>query len=185
MQALELLLNRNSHPKLIDPAPAGPALERIYQAALRAPDHAALRPWRFIECSGEGLRRLGEVFVQAELARNPGADVEALNKLRLQPLRAPLVIAVAARIQEHPKVPASEQLLSAGCAAQGLLLAAEAEGYAGIWRSGWLCFDPLVKQELGLEATDELVGFIYLGTPVGRRKPLPDHAIQDYVERWT
>ena len=185
MQALELLLNRNSHPKLVDPAPQGGSLELMYQAALRAPDHAALRPWRFIECSGEGLKRLGEVFVKAELARNPGADIEGLNKLRLQPLRAPLVIAVIARIQEHPKVPPSEQLLAAGCAAHSLLLAAEAEGFAGMWRSGWLCFDPLVKQELGLAAADELVGFIYLGTPAGRRKPLPEQATADFVERWT
>ena len=185
MQAMELLLNRNSHPRLMDPAPCGQALERIYLAALRAPDHARLKPWRFIECSGQGLKDLGQLFAKAELERHPEASQEELYRLSQQPLRAPLVIAVAAHLQQHPKVPASEQLLAAGCAAHALLLAAEAEGFAGIWRSGWPCFDPLVQQELGLAATDELVGFIYLGTPVGRRKPLPTYLVEDYVERWT
>lgn len=184
MQAIELLLNRNSHPKLADPAPEGDSRERIYQAALRAPDHAGLKPWRFIEFVGEGRKRLGEIFAQAERARNPQADPEATQRMAASPLRAPMVIAVAAKIQEHPKVPASEQLLSAGCAAHGLILAAEAEGFAAMWRSGSLCFDPLVKQLLGLEAEDELVGFIYLGTPLGRRKPLPVHKTTDYVTRW-
>lgn len=185
MQAIELLLTRNSHPKLTDPIPEGASRERIYQAALRAPDHGGLKPWRFIEFSGEGRQRLGEVFARAELAQNPGADIEVTNKLRATPLRAPLVIAVAAKIQEHPKVPASEQLLSAGCAAHGLILAAEAEGFAAMWRSGWLCFDPLVKKELGLATSDELVGFIYLGSPLGRRKPLPEYELKDFVEKWS
>ncbi|SFB78008.1 Nitroreductase [Marinospirillum celere] len=185
MQAIELLLNRNSHPKLIDPAPQGSALGRIYQAALRAPDHADLRPWHFIEFSGEGRERLGKIFVEAELVRNPGVDIEVQNKMAKQPLRAPMVIAVVAKIQEHPKVPASEQLLSAGCAAHGLLLAAEAEGFAGMWRSGWVCFDPLVKEKLGLNKQDELVGFIYLGSLAGRKKPLPEHSLEEFVEKWT
>jgi nitroreductase len=185
MQAIDLLLTRNSHPKLTDPIPAGASLERIYQAALRAPDHGGLKPWHFIEFTGEGRTRLGDVFAKAELSQNPGADIEVTNKLRATPLRAPMIIAVVAKIQEHPKVPASEQLLSAGCAAHGLVLAAEAEGYAAMWRSGWLCFDPFVKKELGLGEADELVGFIYLGSPLGRRKRLPDYDVNDFVEKWS
>lgn len=185
MQAIELLLHRNSHPKLAEPAPEGASLERLYQAALRAPDHGRLQPWRFIQFTGQGLRRLGEIFAQAELAQNPDTRHEVLDKLRSQPLRAPMIIAVAACLQAHRKVPASEQRLSAGCAAHGLILAAEAEGYAAMWRSGWLCFDSLVQKELGLEATEELVGFIYLGTPLGQRKRLPEYDVNDYVEKWT
>jgi nitroreductase len=184
MQAMALLLNRNSHPKLTEPAPAGQSLERLYQAALRAPDHAGLTPWHFIEFSGKGLEALGDIFAEAQVRQQPGTDIEELNRLRMMAHRAPLVIAVVARIQQHPKVPASEQLLSAGCAAHALLLAAEAEGFAGIWRSGWLCFDPHVKASLKLAALDELVGFIYLGTPAGRRKQLPEHQVADFVERW-
>lgn len=185
MQAMTLLLNRNSHPKLEVPAPEGQVLERLYQAALRAPDHGTLAPWRFIEFSGAGLDALGEVFAAAQLQQQPATDTAELQRLRAMPGRAPLVIAVVARIQEHPKVPGVEQLLSAGCAAHALLLAAEAEGFAGIWRSGWVCFDPHVKAALKLAAQDELVGFIYLGTPAGKRKKLPEYPVADFVERWS
>ena len=184
MQAMELLLGRNSHPRLIEPAPEGQVMERIYQASLRAPDHAGLKPWRLIEFRGEGLSELGEIFAQAKLHEDPGASIESLARLRNMTHRAPLVIAVIAKIQQHPKVPASEQLLSAGCVAHGLLLAAEAEGFAAIWRSGSLCFDLQVKQALKMQQADELLGFIYLGSPVGRRKVLSKCKTTDFVEKW-
>ena len=56
MDALSLLLNRSSQPRLGSPAPSGAALENIMQAALRAPDHACLTPWRFIVCQKEKCR---------------------------------------------------------------------------------------------------------------------------------
>ncbi len=185
MQAMELLLNRNSHPRLVAPAPEGQVMERIYQAALRAPDHARLTPWRIIEFSNEGLNALGEIFVQAKVYQDPGTSFEELSILRVMPQRAPLVLAVIAKIQAHEKVPASEQLLSAGCVAHGLLLAAEAEGFAAVWRSGWLSCDEQVKKALKLDAEDAIIGFIYMGTVVGRRKTLPERKTTDFVECWS
>lgn len=184
MQALELLLKRNSHPRLLSPAPEGEAMAQMYQAALRAPDHASLTPWRFIEFRGSALLSLGEIFVQAQLAQDPATPEADLDKIQRMPQRAPLVIAVVAACQVHPKVPEIEQQLSAGCAAHGLLLAAEALGFAGLWRSGWLCFDPLVKERLGLTEQESLVGFLYLGTPQGRRKILPERHVADFVQQW-
>ena len=65
MDALTLLHERSSMGKLGAPAPSAGQLEAIYQAALRAPDHKELRPWRFIEFSGEGRERLGELYAEA------------------------------------------------------------------------------------------------------------------------
>ena len=48
MDALELLLNRRSHKKLVAPAPQGEQLDNILQAALHAPDHGRLTPYRFV-----------------------------------------------------------------------------------------------------------------------------------------
>lgn len=184
MQAMTLLLNRNSHPKLEAPAPEGEALERIYQAALRAPDHASLTPWQIIEFRDEGQNALGEIFAQAKVYQDPDTSFEALTRLRKMPKRAPLVVAVIAKIKNTAKIPASEQRLSAACVAHGLLLAAEAEGFAAMWRSGWVCFDDQVKKALKLDTTDEIIGFIYLGSAAGRRKTLPEHKTSDFVTRW-
>ncbi|BBI60506.1 hypothetical protein HSBAA_18120 [Vreelandella sulfidaeris] len=82
MDALTLLHERSSMGKLMEPAPSAEQLSAIYQAALRAPDHKELRPWRFIEFSGEGRERLGELFAEAEFQEDPSADDETLNSAR-------------------------------------------------------------------------------------------------------
>ena len=48
-EALKNILNRNSPRELSKPHPSKEEMEIIYQAALRAPDHAWQRPSRFIQ----------------------------------------------------------------------------------------------------------------------------------------
>ncbi|MDN3680520.1 NAD(P)H nitroreductase [Vibrio tapetis subsp. quintayensis] len=163
MDALELLLNRRSIARLAEPAPEGSALENIIQAGLRAPDHGGLTPWRFVIAQGEGLTKLGTLLHDAVVT--DGGDEIAQGKAQNAPHRAPMVITVVAKVSEHPKVPAFEQHLSAGCAVQAMQMAAVAQGFQGIWRSGPLMFHPHVEQGLGLTDEDKIVGFLYLGTP--------------------
>ena len=184
IDAMTLLTERNSAPRLTEPAPDAAAREAMFAAALRAPDHAWLRPWRFLTVEGEGRRDLGGVLERSLLRRMPDADAAAREKARGAPLRAPLVVVVLARLQAHPKVPPLEQRLSAGCAAQALLLAAEAQGYAGIWRTGAGAYDPEVVRELGGGEDEEIVAFIYLGSRNGRAKALPALAVDDFVAPW-
>lgn len=181
---LQFLIQRNSAPKLTTPGPAPTELDAMFAAALRAPDHARLRPWRFLTVAGERREALGALFRQASLARDPSADEAALDKAAAAPLRAPLLVVVIARLSEHPRVPLVEQRLSAGCAAHGLLLAAETFGYAGIWRTGDACFDRNVMDGLGLADNEEIIGFVYLGTRQGNPKPLPRMRTDDYVTPW-
>ena len=175
MDALEALLSRNSAPKLSEPAPTGDALQRIFQAALRAPDHARLKPWRNLVIEGEARHRLGELFAQVAAGGETTLDEEALAKIRSKPLRAPLIIVVAVRLQVHPKVPEIEQYLSAGASAHAMLLAAHAQGFAGIWRTGAMAFNRELMRGLGLAENEHIVGFLYLGTPEGRAKHLPEY----------
>lgn len=164
LDALELLLTRQSTPRLTEPAPTSIELQHILDAATRAPDHAGLTPWEFIIAEGEGLNRLGEIFVSAVKAK--GADEDFIVKAQNMPLRAPMVITVVAKVTQHPKVPELEQHLAAGCAVMAMQQAAFAQGLGGIWRTGDFAFDANVHQSLGLAAEDQIVGFLYLGTPV-------------------
>ena len=77
-----------------------------------------------------------------------------------------------------------EQRLSAGCAAHAILLAAEASGYAGIWRTGDAAFDRTVMTGLGLDAHEEIIGFLYLGTRDGQPKSIPQLDTADFVSSW-
>ncbi len=184
MDAIDALLSRNSSPKLCAPAPSSEELETVFQAALRAPDHARLKPWRFALIQDEGLTQLGELFVQVKQANGEILDQSAKAKLAAKPLRAPMIIVVAAHTSEHPKVPILEQQLSAGTAAHAILLALHALGYAGVWRTGSIAFDPLVRDGLGFGHNEEIIGFLYVGSRDGNAKPLPDLNTANYVRTW-
>lgn len=181
---LHFLKSRNSSPRLGEPAPSAAEMEEIFAAAMRAPDHAWLRPWRFITISGDRREALGEVLAQSLMLRKPHADQAARVKARNAPMRAPMLVVVVASLTEHPKVPHVEQRLSAGCAAQGILLAAQALGYAGIWRTGDAAFDRTVMLALGLGEHEEIVGFVYLGSRAGVAKPLPQLDTTEFVSSW-
>ncbi|MCF8469128.1 MAG: nitroreductase [Sneathiella sp.] len=184
MNAIEALLTRKSSAMLSEPAPSKKELEILLQAAVRAPDHCHLRPWRFLVVENKAREAVGKGFKEALELRDPETTEAALLKAWGNPMRAPMVIVVIAKIEEHPKVPAIEQVLSAGAAAQNILIAAHALGYGGIWRSGKPCFDPHVKAALGARDKDQIVGFLYLGT-AARTPVLPKDPISEYMEIWT
>lgn len=180
MDAIEALQTRTSWPRLVEPAPSDEQLHELLRAAVRAPDHAMLRPWRFLVVRGEARTRLGEMF-----AERIGPDTEEKRKkLREAPLRAPLVIVVAARVKQHPKVPRVEQICSAAAAAQNISVAAFALGYASIWRTGEPAYDGAVKRGLGLDENDAVVGYLYLGTPTVTERPAPELDPADFVADW-
>lgn len=183
MQALDLLLNRYSNSKLQEPAPQDQELKNIMQAALKAPDHAALTPWRFIVCQGEGLVKLGELYRQAAVAENMSErDLQRASQL---PLRAPMLIIAIAKYQQHPKVPRVEQIASASCAVQAMQMTALAQGYNGIWRTGAYAHSQHVKTSLGLSTDDEIIGYLYLGTEATEVVKRPSKDSADYFEFWS
>lgn len=184
-ETITQLTTRNSAPRLTSPGPDRVSLDYMFQAALRAPDHAWLQPWRFLVIEGSARERLGEVFLEALLARDPQADEAAREKALAASLRAPLIVVAICRYTEHPKVPREEQIISTGCAAHAMLLAAEAQGYAGIWRTGVNAEDPRVTGALKLADNESIVGFLYFGTRDGREKPLPARPVTDYVSTWS
>lgn len=181
---LQFLQSRSSAPRLTEPAPTPDEVAEMLRAALRVPDHGWLRPWRFITIRGERREDFGEVLERCLVRRDPGADVAAREKASRAPLRAPMLLVVVASVRDHPKVPAEEQRLSAGCAAYALLLAAEALGYAGVWRTGEAATDPYVGAALGLDSREEVVGFLYLGTRDGSARNLPQLEPEDFVSAW-
>lgn len=182
MQALELLLGRTSQPRLQAPAPQGESLENIMQAALRAPDHACLRPWRFIVCQNAGLQRLGTVFEDAAVASK--MDDKGIQRASQLPLRAPMVIVCIAKYTQHDKVPWVEQVASASCATHAMQMAAVAQGFAGVWRTGSYAQNEHVKQAFNLAHEDEIVGFLYLGTAVTKPMAKPKVNSHDFFELW-
>lgn len=157
----------------------------MLRAAARAPDHGKLRPWRFIVIAGSARRALGDVLADALRKREPGLPESAIDKERGKPMRAPLIVVVAAHTRDHKSVPAIEQIIAAGAAAQNILVAAHALGYGAFWRTGNAAYDNDVKAALGLHSGDTIIGFLYLGTPVAPAPlPVPSDGAA-HIAHWT
>ncbi|TVP89433.1 MAG: nitroreductase [Pseudomonadaceae bacterium] len=184
MDALTALHERVSVPRLTGPAPDAEQCEQLFQAALRAPDHAWLRPWRFLVLEQPGLEQLGELFVQAARSDDGRLTDEREAKLRRKPLRAPMIIVAVSCRQPHPKVPAAEQDLACGAAVSNMLIAAHALGLGAVWRTGEMAYHPVVREGLGLADNEHIIAFLYLGQCQGKRKTLPELATADFFVPW-
>lgn len=180
----DLLLQRNSSAKLTHPAPGSTLLNTLFQGAFRAPDHGLLKPWRYLVIEGDGLDRLGDLFLTSALKATPDLPQAQQDKFRKMPTRAPMIIVAIASIQEQVKIPEVEQVMSASVGVGYLLLSLQAEGYGGMWRTGPLAYNVDVQKGLGLTHHEQIIGFLYVGTPEGKAKAIPQHDINTYVKKW-
>ena len=148
---------------LVEPGPDTAQLKLMADAALRAPDHAGLVPFRFAAVRGDARKRLASLFAQAALDAGKDAAGAALDAERA--LRAPVTVAVIARLDAgHPQVPVHEQWACLGGALTNFLNAAHALGYGGKMLSGAKVRQPAVQQAF-CRAGEQLVGWVALGTP--------------------
>lgn len=176
MDVFEAITTRASATALTEPGPSDAQIAALLQAGACAPDHGRLRPWRFLVVRGKAREELGDLMAQAAKARQPDVSQDALERERRKPLRAPLIVIVAASLTSPSKIPEIEQLLAAGAGAQNILLAAHGFGFGAIWRTGAPAYDPEIVRGLGLPESARIVGFLYIGSvssPVARR-PTPE-----------
>jgi nitroreductase len=178
---IELLQNRVSCPKLVAPAPGQDELEQILACAVRAPDHARLKPWFYHVLQGDALVKLGDTFVQTLDAESAAQD--KIDKTRNMPLRSPMMIVAVCEPKANPKVPVMEQLLAVGASIQNMQIAISSLGYGSIWRTGDMAHASVVKELFGLSEQGEIVGFLYVGTP-DKIPSKPSTNIDEYVKYW-
>jgi nitroreductase len=179
MDVFEAIHNRHSTKKVRqDPVPRE-MIERLLDAAVQAPNHYKVRPWRFVVLTGEGRNRLGEAMADSTIKYHPEYPPEALAKCRTTPLQAPVVIAVGVDKPTEPKVLELENYAAASAATQNILLAAHALGLGAKWRTGEWARDPHIKEFLGFAPDQHIVGFIYIGYPEFQEDVSPRPSYQD------
>ncbi|NNM51164.1 MAG: nitroreductase [Pseudomonadales bacterium] len=185
MELLEGLLSRVSQPVLVEPAPDDQSLYRSFQAALRAPDHRGLHPWRYLIVRQDARLRLGAILAASQAGLKPDlSDVEQ-QRLCHQPLRAPLLVVAINVLQSDTSVPEVEQVLSMGASIQNFMLALHAQGFAAIWRTGVMAEDAGVRAALCLKAGERIAGILYVGTADQgeRRAVMLDPTV--YMTEWS
>lgn len=165
MDVFEAIHQRHSQKKVKpDPVPRE-LIARLLDAAVQAPNHYKVRPWRFVVLTGEARHRLGDIMSESLRERHPDLPQEAYDKAHGTPLQAPVVIAVGADKPTEPKVLEIENICAAAAATENLLLAAEGLGLGAKWRTGEWAENVKVKELLGFAPDQPIIGFIYVGYP--------------------
>jgi nitroreductase len=183
-ETVRLLATRRSvsAATLVAPGPDRTELKNLLRIAARAPDHGKLAPWRFVVLSGKAKARLVEALEPLATGQpDPDKARAVLAKLK----NPPVTVLVVSRLFES-KIPEWEQQLSSGAVAMGLLIAAEAMGYAANWITDWYAYDAQARDLLGLACNERVAGFVHLGTaptpPLERVRPEVDTLIDWRVD---
>jgi len=144
------------------PGPSDAELRDLLTLAARVPDHGKLAPWRFIVLRGNAKAQLA-----AGLEAIAGTRADAPKLLaKLGKLKAPpLGVAVVSRTVTGD-IPVWEQQLSAGAVCTTLLYAATAMGYGANWITDWYAYDSDARWLLGLAESEQVAGFVFMGTSV-------------------
>ncbi len=167
MSVFDVIKARRSVGLMKPDLPPKATIERILEAATYAPNHHEVEPWRFIVLAGKAREDLGNLTAQLLREKLPETESEkslaALAKERQKPLRAPVVIVAASLAPSDPKITDIENVEAVSAAVQNMLLVAEEEGLAAIWRTGGPVYEPRVKAFFGLQPHEHIVGLVYLG----------------------
>ena len=183
MDVIESIHNRQSVGNVKPDAVPREVVEELLSAAVQAPNHYKVRPWRFVVLTGKGRERLGKVMAESARVKFSDLPTEALSKAlkkeRSKPLRAPVLIAVGVDRPSEPKVLEIENVCAVAAACQNLLLAAHGLGLAAKWRTGDTALDPRIKEFLGFTPDQQLIAFLYIGFPEGEPEPFQRPSFED------
>lgn len=178
MQSRQTILPK----RLVAPGPDAVQLDMILAAASTAPDHGQLLPWRFIVVPADTRGLLAEQFVKALSDRDPSALPEQVEQAREKAYRAPLLmLAVVNGACGDPYVDLNERIVSAGCAIQNMLLMATAQGFGSALTSGKALKTAGLRRLFLLEAHDQALCFVSIGTVVSRKAQRARPGPADYV----
>ncbi len=187
---LDALASRHSTPtrQLDAPGPDDAQLLRMLNTAVRVPDHGKRVPFRFLRITGAARTTLADAAEGCLREREPDAGEAVIDKLRSRFTTPPLTLAVIANTGPDEKIPAAERFSSAACVCFQLLQAAHAVGFGAQWLTGWIAYDrPFLEGVLGLDAEEQLVGTIAIGTPrievPDRPRPDPAELLADWLPR--
>ncbi|HEX3872674.1 MAG TPA: nitroreductase [Solirubrobacteraceae bacterium] len=137
-----------------DPVPRA-TLDELFELARWAPNHHLTEPWRF--------RVVGPAALDALKAAGGPADAAKLN-------RAPTLVA-ATVLQAGPVDQRLEDVCAAAAAIYIVLLAADARGLAGYWRTPAVLNSKNGRAALGIGDDEISLGLIHLGPRRQEQKP--------------
>lgn len=140
-------------------------VKQLLELADWAPTHKHTEPWRFIVYSGTKAREF--VSNHAELYRKSTSEEMFKNdkyeKILFNGKNISHIIVCVMKRDAQKRVPEIEEISAAAAAIQNILLAATSLGIANFWSTGGMAHSDEMKEFLGLNADDNIMGLVYLG----------------------
>ncbi len=158
---------RNVKEFTADPVPRE-TLERLFAAAIWAPNHRMTEPTRFFAIPKDSpmRARIAEAAWQSayDEAANPSPEQKrrAADGKRDRVLNAPAMVYVYSIDGENDEI-TRENYATACCAVQNMALAAVAEGLCMDWTTGGLTRIPGLAGMLGADEAWTMVGMVGIG----------------------
>jgi coenzyme F420-0:L-glutamate ligase/coenzyme F420-1:gamma-L-glutamate ligase len=193
----ELVAGRRSIRKYTGEPVSKAVLQRLLEAACRAPSAHNRQPWRFVVLQDKSLRRglmeaMEESF-RADLSRDSLSEDEierAVSRGRQRMLGASAVVLLFLTMEDMDRYPDGNRqsaehtmaVQSVALAGGQLLMAAHAEGLGACWVCSPLFASAIVRQTLDLPAAWEAQGMITLGYPDGPGKARSRKDLDEVVQ---
>ena len=184
--ALQFLLDRQSVKFVRAPGPDDRQLNLILQAAMRAPDHGRLRPWRFSLIRQSSMQAfVDKLFATSQASATP-IPAQKEENARKWLAEVPMLIAMAShRDHSVTKIPEHERMLSVGTAAMNMLNAAHMLGFGAFWSTGLGTYIDEVNEMLGFDPLDyRFMGYLAIGTPIDEIFPVTRPDYTQYVKEY-
>ncbi len=183
MSVLDIIKARRTIGAMQDKDVSEDAINLMLEAGTWAPNHKKTEPWKFRVFTADSRVRLGDemerIMKQKTAHLSEEEALKKTTKAKKGPLRAPVIIAVA--VSPSGKVPEIEEISAVAASIQNMLLVAEEQGLATIWRTGDIVYQSELNDFLSLEEDDKLLGLIYVGHPnkeaSSKRIPYQDKTI--------
>ena len=144
-------------------------IRELIELAGWAPTHGYTEPGYFVVFAGENVRKFCRDHAEMYRLNTPPDrfTAAAYEKLDRMGNTTSHIITLCMKRGDIPKIPEQEELISAACGAQNILLVAAARGIAVYWGTGGMTYHPAMRDYLGLSPEDRVLGFLYLGFAEG------------------
>ncbi|HUH87207.1 MAG TPA: nitroreductase [Pusillimonas sp.] len=184
---IDYLFSRRSVKFVQAPGPNEDQLGQILRAAMSAPDHGQLRPWRFKLIRGEAVVQLGELALGAIKRAGLPLTTQKEASTREWLKKVPLLIALACRMDtQNTKIPEDERMLATGAAVTNMLNAAHMLGFGAYWSTGLGTYVEEVTEALGFDPLEyRFMGYLAVGTPIALSDPPQRPDYREFVTEWT
>jgi nitroreductase len=174
MTILEAIEARRSIKEFTDRQITREEIERLIEAAVRAPNHRLTNPWRYYVLGPEARRGYGRALGvrKAKRVEDPEAAEQVVQKVEEKHASLPAMLAVSVVLDDNPEI-REEDYAATFMAIQNFALAAVAAGLGTHLKTGAVMEDPSARGAVGVPEGERIVATIELGEPAGAPEAKP------------